>query len=343
VRLLLVDDSNVIRTYVEAAVRTAPDIEWLPPAVDGAAAVRSAIELSPDVILMDINMPVFDGIVAITEIMAEAPCPIVVLSGHLHRTGRDRSFEALNAGAVEVLTKPKGLDPVRFQAFREKLLRTLRLMSTACVVRRRRRSGHHSAPKSAQKPVPRPGLLDLLAIGSSTGGPAVLAKIIARLPKPYPLPVVISQHIIPGFERSLCEWLSTTSGHPVRVAEDGEELSPGNFLVSPADGHLVVRDGRCAILPPEADSPVPSVDLLFTSLSAQYGDRALGVLLTGMGRDGAKGLLAMVQQGAQSITQAKESCIVDGMPAAARELGASLLELAPEAIAQRLSELRRRR
>jgi two-component system chemotaxis response regulator CheB len=307
-----------------------PDLEVLPPALDGESGVRLSQELRPDVVLMDLDLPVLDGILAIRSIMSTAPCPIVVLSAYLDSPERDRTFESLQAGAVDVLAKPRGIDAEAVTRFSDRLIRTVRLMSQARVVRR----SPPPLPGSAPAPHLELGLYDVVVIGSSTGGPVVLYDLLSRLPAPYPLPIAIGQHIVPGFEHGLAQWLSGT-GHRVSVASPGRSLTKGQVVLAPADQDLLLgRDGMevAATRAP----PTPSVDVLFRSAADTFGNRVIGVLLTGMGEDGARGLLELRRAGSLTITQSAATCIVDGMPRAARARDAGILDLPPTEIADLL-------
>jgi two-component system chemotaxis response regulator CheB len=214
-RVLLVEDSRVVRAYVEGVLRQS-DLELLPAACDGPTGVALATTARPDVVLMDLELPGLDGVACIREIMARAPCPIVVLSAYLDAPERDRTFESLDAGAVEVMSKPAGLDAATIAAFRERLLRTVRLMAQARVVRRAALGSARAEPRIVASPR-RHGLV---VIGASTGGPIALCEVLRRIPPPFAVPVVVAQHIVAGFEAGLVEWLGTT-GHVVRLARAG--------------------------------------------------------------------------------------------------------------------------
>lgn len=332
-KVLLVDDSTVIHTYIRQLLQAEEDFDPLHIATNGAQAIQKALELCPDVILMDIKLPVLDGMSAITAIMEKCPCPIVVFSGHIQRHGMNRSFEALQAGAVEVLEKPKGLSAENIADFRQKLLKTLRLMSTACVVRRRpnRKSERRAVGVKTESKL-------IVAIGSSTGGPAVLYKILSVIPHPYPLPILICQHTIPGFEQGLAEWLSRT-GHKVSVAKNEEVIHPGQVYLSTANGHLTLLASRCVIVDEGHCQPTPNIDLFFESIAKAYGKRAVGLQLTGMGKDGARGLLSLRKAGALTIAQTAETCVVNGMPEVARGLGAVEVNASPDEMGKRLTEI----
>jgi two-component system chemotaxis response regulator CheB len=287
----------------------------------------------PDVILMDLELPRMTGIEAIKEIMATAPRPIVVLSGHLDKDGMDRTFESFQVGAVEVLAKPRGLSNDERERFSERLLRTVRLMSEARVLRRRP-TGTKSSYTAASAPPLQPAqpatyeVLDIVLIGASTGGPPVVRNILDALPAPYPLPIVLCQHIVPGFEEGMAHWLCA-SGHRVSVVNPGEKALPGRVYVARADKHLAMNGLEFAIRTPGAQQPIPSADVLFDSAAVTLGNRCVALLLTGMGDDGRHGLLALKQRGALTVTQSAATCVIDGMPGAARAAGASTLDLSP--------------
>jgi two-component system chemotaxis response regulator CheB len=328
-KLLLVEDSRSVVAFLEQLLRREPDIELLPAVDNGRDAVAAVQRWKPALVLMDLVLPGgMGGEEAIAAIMATAPCPIVVLSGQLDTRGRDRTFESLSAGAVDVLAKPtlSGLEEV--QAFRERLLRTVRTMAHARVVGRWRPSRRLPAVRAVPPAAPvvhKP--CSLLAIGGSTGAPPLVYELLRLLPAPAPFPVVISQHIVQGFEAGFAQWLGGT-GHRTVVARGGEWLEPGGVYVSPADRDLVVRGGKLRTQPAKGMA-MPSVNVLLESVASFYGERAVGLLLTGMGVDGAEGLLAMRQAGALTVAQDGASCVVDGMPGAARALGAAVQTLTP--------------
>ncbi|UQA62435.1 chemotaxis protein CheB [Polyangium aurulentum] len=331
-RVLLVEDSRTVRSYVEAILRDAGDIELLPSAIDGATGVALAIERRPDVILMDLELPVLDGIGAIREIMAAAPCPIVVLSGQLEEPARDRTFESFQAGAADVLAKPRGLGDEEIERFGERLLRVVRVMRGARVLRRGVASFRRSlTPMPAR-------LADVVLIGASTGGPLVVRRILEGIPAPYPLPIVICQHIVPGFEHGFAAWLEAT-GHRVTVVGPGDKVQAGIVHVARADRQLALRGRELLLLPREEGRPAPSADVLFESASAWFGARCVALLLTGMGEDGKRGMLALRQKGALTVTQTAQTCVIDGMPAAARAAGASQRDLSPAEMCELLREV----
>ncbi len=338
-KLLLVEDSRSVVAFLEQILRREPDIELLPAVSNGRDAVAAVRRWNPNLVLMDLVLPGMDGVAAIAEIMATAPCPIVVLSAQLDTPGRDRTFESLQAGAVDVLAKPMGGGVEGVKEFRERLLRTVRVMAHARVVGRKRPSLRMEAVRPRPPPVAteaRP--CALVAIGGSTGAPPLVYELLRALPSPAPFPVVVAQHIVRGFEQGFARWLAGT-GQRTEVAEGGEWLTPGVVYVSPADRDLVVSGGRLRTQPSRGVA-VPSVDALFESVADFYGSRAVGLLLTGMGEDGARGLLAMRRTGALTVAQDGASCVVDGMPGTARALGAASQVLTPGEMGALLSSLR---
>lgn len=345
-KVLVVEDSQTVRTYIEAILRAAPDIELLPPARDGITAVELAQTHRPDVILMDLELPRMSGIEAIREIMSTAPKPIVVLSGTLDEKDSDRTFASFNAGAVEVLAKPRGLSKEDQERFSERLLRTVRLMSEARVLRRSSllQSKKSRPPQVESAPPPEPTdptnytTIEMVLIAASTGGPQVVRNIFDEIPTPFPLPIILCQHIVPGFEEGLAHWLSR-SGHDVRLARNEEVTSAGRIYVARADKHLVLNGFELMFRTPMGKRVVPSADVLFDSAARTLGHRCAAFLLTGMGDDGGQGLLALKQQGALTVTQSAATCTIDGMPKAARTLDASLLDLSPTRIVELLKRL----
>jgi two-component system, chemotaxis family, protein-glutamate methylesterase/glutaminase len=343
-RVLLVEDSATVRTYIEGILRDASNITLLPPARDGVTGVELAQTLRPDVILMDLELPRLSGIEAIREIMATAPRPIVVLSAILDKDGVDRTFESFQAGAVDVLAKPRGLSLEERERFSDRLLRTIRVMSEARVLRRRstgtKTSYAASAPPMQTVQPASYDKLEIVLIGASTGGPQVIRSILDETPAPYPLPIVICQHIMPGFEEGMAYWLGE-SKHRVSVVNPGDRAMPGRVYVARADKHLAMNGFEFTIRSASTRQAIPSVDVLFDTAAITLGHRCVALLLTGMGEDGCNGLLALKQQGALTVTQTAATCVIDGMPGSARAAGASTLDLAPARIVELLKEITR--
>lgn len=344
IRVLVVDDSSVARELLRHMLESDSDIRVVGTAGDGLEAVSLAQKLRPDVITMDIEMPKMDGFQAIRKIMETQPVPIIVVSSHWEPHETQQSFRAMEAGAVAALPKPQGPGhPGHEEAVRE-LVQTVKTMSEVKVVRRWTRSRQ---PPASPKPLPlqaRQGPATdprILVVGASTGGPPVLQVILSRLPKNLPVPVVVVQHIAPGFVQGLLEWLHQTTGHPMRLASHGEMLLPGHVYFAPDHHHLGVGpDGRATLSSDPAENGLrPSVSYLFRSVAASYGSQAVGVLLTGMGKDGAEELKLMHDRGAVTIAQDQASSVVHGMPGEAIRLGGARYVLPPDEIAALLQQL----
>jgi two-component system, chemotaxis family, protein-glutamate methylesterase/glutaminase len=350
VRVLVADDSLTVRKRLVAALAADADCEVVGEAVDGRAAIELCEKLRPSVVTLDMMMPGVDGLAATEQIMAFCPTPIVIVSAAI-RGDSLRAFEALAAGAVEVLEKPRDDEPL--DAFDRRFVASVKLVSRIKVITHLRGRRHVAAagpalPGLAEVALPAPPSsagYRLIGMGASTGGPSALCAALGALPATFPLPVLLVLHLSPAFGGSFVEWIGSQISLPVVVAVDGEPLpAPGSprVVMAPPDRHLVVRDGRLRLtLDPERHSCRPSVDALFESIAAELGSSAIGCLLTGMGRDGAQGLLAMKRAGAMTLAQDEATSIVFGMPREAARLGAASKILPLGAIVPALSDLAR--
>jgi len=296
------------------------------------------------VIVMDINMPVLDGFQATQQIMETQAVPIILISAYWDPAETRTSFKAMEAGAVSVLQKPSGFGAPNAESLQQDLIRQVKLMSEIRVVTRRRKSSstiQSAQPQVLGKPSPPQAEIRLVAIGASTGGPPVLQDILTRLPKDLPVPLLIVQHIAKGFIKGLTEWLQQVSGFPVHVAADGERAQAGHVYFAPDDIHMGIQaNGRIVLARGEKDNGLrPSVSHLFRSVAQAYRRSAAGILLTGMGADGAAELKLMKDQGAITIAQDKASSLVHGMPGVAIQLGGASYVLSPPEIAATLEKL----
>ena len=348
IQVLVVEDSHVIQELLVHILRADPDIEIMGRARDGAEAVEFLGRHKPDVITMDIHMPRMDGLEATRQIMETQPVPIVIVSANWNPDEVSLTFQAMEAGAVALVEKPRGLGHPDYAEMAGTLVRSVKAMSEVRVIRRwpRMRPPLLSPPPPAP-PVPHPiqAGIRCIAIGASTGGPPVLNTLLSGLPKDLPVPILIVQHIAVGFVKGMAEWLGLTTGWPVRVAADGEEIKAGHAYLAPDDTHMGLgAHGRIAL---SRDAPEnglrPSVAHLFRSVTATQGDRAVGVLLTGMGRDGAEELKRMKDAGAVTIAQDQQSSVVHGMPGEAINLGGASYVLPPDKMAAVLTALVNRR
>ena len=344
IRVLVVDDSPVARELLVYLLNSDPQLQVIGVVADGEQAIEAAQRLRPDVITMDIHLPRMDGYAATRAIMESVPTRIVMVSASPAIQAVAASFHALEAGALAVLAKPPGPGHPEHAACTDELLRTIKVMAEVGVVKRWKKTGTAAgrAYPPVTPPVPARRDLRLLAIGASTGGPLVLQTILARLQQPFGAPVLIVQHISAGFVAGLVEWLGRSCDFDVRIAVHGELAQAGRVYLAPDGAHLTTHvDGRIVLtgVPPE-HGVRPAVSCLFRSVAAQYGSHAAGVLLTGMGRDGAQELKDMRDAGALTIVQDRDSSIVYGMPGEAVKLGAAQHVLAPEAIATLLNMLK---
>jgi two-component system chemotaxis response regulator CheB len=291
-----------------------------------------------------------DGFEATREIMATEPVPIVVISSSVDDEELRITFRAIEEGALAVIEKPRGIGHPDFEAIRRELVTTVRAMAEVKLVRRRRTQPSAEEVSASVSDVPArqaawsPRRCRVIAVGASTGGPQALRALFSGLPGTLPVPLAVVQHIGHGFIHGLVEWLDALGGPRCRVATQGERLLPGHAYFAPDDHHLrLERSGSDlrAVLsndPPE-DGIRPAVNLLLDSVATQCGAEALGVVLSGMGCDGARGLLAMHEAGAATLVQDEASSVVFGMPGAALARGAAAEALAPETIADRIRQL----
>jgi two-component system chemotaxis response regulator CheB len=300
---------------------------------DGVEALEQARAARPDVILMDVHMARMGGLEATRRIMAEAPAPIVLTTAGLAADEVDLGFEAMRAGALTVMEKPGGFD----SAEARELVRTVKAMSEVKVVRR-----------WAGKPAPEPAVarsvpaVRVIAIGASTGGPAALAEILSLLRRPDCVrPILVVQHITPGFTAGLVEWLARETPLTLRLARAGDRLREGTVYVAPDGADMGVDyEGRVTLASaPAGESFHPTIDHLFTAVAGSYGAHAMGILLTGMGRDGAAGLSRLRQAGALTVAQDEPSSVIFGMPGAAIRMGAAQHVLPPADIARLIRSL----
>ncbi|HYU42691.1 MAG TPA: chemotaxis protein CheB [Vicinamibacteria bacterium] len=328
VRVLLVEDSAVTLEYLGLLLSQDRGLEVVATARDGVEAVEKAERLHPDVILMDVHMPRLGGLEATRQIMAQVPTPIVLITASLDPGETELGFESIKAGALTLVGKPGGLDSPEGR----ELIRTVKLMAEVKVVRRWpvRTVARDRMPRPVQR-------VDVVAIGASTGGPATLAEILAGLRSARALPpILVVQHITPGFSAGLAEWLGKESGLPVRLAKTGQRLAAGVVHVAPDGMEMGIgADARIVLSrPPSNDGSQPTVDHLFESVAASHGRCAMGILLTGMGRDGAAGLRRLREAGAITVAQDEATSVIFGMPGEAIRLGAAEHVLSPRDISR---------
>ena len=325
--MLVVDDSAIVRKILTEALSGQPDLEVVGTAPDPYIARDKILSLQPDVLTLDIEMPRMDGLTFLKKLMHFRPMPVIVISS-LTQASCQTAMQALSLGAVEVLAKPGG--PYSVGELRLELASKIRAAASSRV-----RQVAQSAPAPSIAPATPPPRLaasrwtpsTVIAIGASTGGTEAIAAILPRLPQGVP-GIVITQHIPAGFSRAFASRLNQMCAFEVKEAEDGDTLRPGRALVAPGDMHMLLRksaDGYRVTVKtgPRVCYQRPSVDVMFSSVAESAGAHAVGVLLTGMGSDGAQGLLKMRQAGARTIAQDESTCVVFGMPREAIRAGAA--------------------
>jgi two-component system chemotaxis response regulator CheB len=317
IRVLVADDSPVMRRLLTSLIDAEPDMEVVGTASDGLVAVNMTVAMQPDVVTMDLNMPVMNGLAATSEIMARAPVPVVVVSSTVTGRDGDATLQALAEGAVAAVSKPsRPKEELR-------LVKTVRAMSGVRVFS----SSRVRARRAEAMPDATAGRVALVVLGVSTGGPQALGVLLKGLPK-LRVPMVIVQHIADGFTANLARWLDDVGSSRVMLLSDGDRLEPGSVYLAPQGSHSVVAgEGNAVIghldrVTGPRDQFRPSADVLFESVTQQLPGRAIGVIMTGMGIDGAQGLLKMRRMGCLTVAQSADSCVVDGMPGEARRLGA---------------------
>lgn len=331
IRILVVDDSPSVRLGIRLVLESDPELKVVGEARNGEESIVLSQTLRPDIVTMDIMMPGMGGYEAISRIMSETPCPILVLTGVESKDMVEVSFKALTLGALSVLPKAAALAPDN-DAGRE-LISQIKLMAGIKVVRRRLVTGEEPRKALGGLAVPSrhtfmPRMKKearLVAIGTSTGGPPALQIILGGLPPDFPLPIAIVQHISVGFSSGLASWLAHVSPLRCKLGEHGEILKPGTVYIAPDSKHMTVHNEGYLLL--DGSEPAsghrPAINVLFESVARNFGASALGILLTGMGKDGARGLKAMRQAGAYTIAQDEKTSVVFSMPQAAIELSAA--------------------
>ena len=342
IRVVICDDSLVAREMLAQILASDHEIEVVGQAKDGREAIEVVGRLRPDLVTMDIHMPNMDGIQAVEQIMAFTPTAILVVSSSVRGQGIGYAFEALKAGALEVMKKPEPKDWEDLQRIGTDIIRRVKILSRVRVIThiagRRRPNGR--ATKRVEPPSAGKEGYGLVAIGSSTGGPSALMNVLGALPPDFPLPVLVAQHIADGFIPGLVDWLNGGCRIRVEAALDMATPEPGTVYLAPTGRNLIL-DGRVMrfVEPQKGQLYIPSADTLCFSVADSLQRRAIGVILTGMGNDGAHGLKAMRDAGAATIAQDEKTSTVYGMPRAAKELGAAVAVLPLDAIGAEIAVL----
>ena len=318
IRLMLVEDSLTIREFLTAIVGQDPEIEIVAFAKNGLESLKLLEKHRPDVVLMDINMPVMDGLEATRRIMESIPTPVVIMSATCDVKEVELAMDAVSAGALALLEKPLSFEGASQQI--NEFIATVKAMSAVKVVKRRHCAPNETEAQFGEAP---DRCFEVIGIATSTGGPPALAKILSSLPADFPFPILVVQHIVKGFMPGMVAWLDGLSRLRVTMARHGETINTGCVYLADDGFHLGI-DGQKRLLLIDAP-PVggfrPSANILFESLADTYGERALAIILTGMGRDGVAGLQRLRNRRGTIIAQDETSCAVFGMPQAAIEAG----------------------
>ena len=340
IRVLVVDDSAFLRRNLPRILEMDPEIKVIGTAADGQEAVEMTKKLRPDVITLDVVMPGMDGLTALRHIMRQTPTPVIMVSSVTYE-GERQTIEALSLGAIDFVTKPSGPISLDISKVRKELIQKVKMASGSSIKAatslavtsekfKRIIADLSDRSRAAGREVPdfkkTRRSKELVAIGTSTGGPSALQAVLGNLPANLPAGIVIVQHIAKGFSRALAERLNSISALEIKVVSDHEQIRPGRGLLAPFGKHLTVNKDRgkmyAALGSQPADSlHIPSVDVLFSSVAKTCGPSACGVIMTGMGKDGAQGIKTIKDRGGTTIAQDEDSSVIFGMPKEAIEGG----------------------
>lgn len=347
IRVMIVEDSAVVRLLLQYIIGSDDRFEIACLAETAEEALAALERVKPDVISLDIRLPGMNGLDATLHIMSSNPTPIVVVAASVEGSELNIAMNALRAGAVAVVEKPVGTSHEDYETVAKHLCNQLAIMSQVKVVKQARRGLNFGSPAPVAAPPPPPPprqampvMVEAVGLVASTGGPNALSRVLSELPKSFAAPIFLVQHITPSFLDGFVSWLDGLTPLKVKIADVGETPCPGMVYLPPVDRHLEIRQGRLwHSRAEEVCNQRPSGSVLFHSMAREYGSLAVGALLTGMGADGAEGLLAMRKAGAYTIAEDASTCVVYGMPAAAAEMGAACEILPLPSVARRLVEL----
>lgn len=346
IKVLIVDDSMVASELLAYIINSDPDLKVIGCVENGEKALEFIRHNKPDVITMDIIMPKMDGFEATRRIMATTPIPIIIVSSIYKKENVEKSFQAMEAGAIEILEKPRGFQDPYYQDLATSLVKTIKIVAGTKLVTRKfvtsgEKSVHEATPRTNHQDSSWTGKAEVVAIGSSLGGPQALNTIFSGLSSSFPVPILVVQHISSGFTQGFVDWLSESCSLEISLAKNKEIALPGHVYVAPDNVHLEIDKKNVMHLvdaPPEAGLR-PAASRLFRSVANVFGSNGIGIILTGMGRDGVEDLLLLKQKGGMTIAQSQESCLMYGMPKEAIAIGAARQVVHLDQIANTLKKL----
>ncbi len=320
-RVVVVDDSRYMRYVLTKFLNEDQGIEIVGEAKDGKSALEVIAELKPDVVTLDVEMPGMDGLQTLEELFKTNPARVVMVSNYT-AAGGEITLKALELGAIDFVQKPEGRDALTMEKVKEDIIRKIKIASRAVLPY----PSNYKSPPNVEKPAPPPvrkEMKKVVIIGSSTGGPRALCEVFSVLPADAPIAVVVVQHMPPGFTSSLAIRLNSLSRMEVREAADGDRIQQGTALVAPGNFHLEITTGGVVRLTDgdKVHAVRPAIDITMKTASALFRNRVIGVILTGMGRDGSEGGAEIRSRGGAMIAQSSATCVVDGMPASLIESG----------------------
>jgi two-component system, chemotaxis family, protein-glutamate methylesterase/glutaminase len=343
IRTLLIDDSPIVINILKRILAQSQEIEVVGTAANGKEGIEKLKELDPDVICTDLMMPVMNGLELTKEIMQNYPKPILVVSSALEGKNQSNVFQLLEAGALEVFPKPQGGSEKDYEGIRNKLESKIKMIHSIPVFKSKmRRESENLNPNSTTVTrFQKTNTIRYLVIGASTGGPNALQKILERLPETLSVPVICVQHINDGFIESLVAWLNQSTKLKIKIMEDEEVPISGRVYFPKDKRHLVIdasgklKESREVSI----NGHTPSINITFKSFATHRGSSTLGVILTGMGDDGASGLLSIKHMGGKTIGESADTCVVYGMPRVAHEIGAIDFQLPLDKIPEKIMSL----
>jgi two-component system chemotaxis response regulator CheB len=336
IRVLIVEDSAVVREHLRRIISADSRLQVAGMATSGEEALSIIDRVSPDVVTMDIRLPGMQGLEVTRRIMSHRPTPIVVVSG-VGSEDVSLTMQALKAGALSVVEKPVAATNENYEAMASRLCMQLAIMSEVKVVRQRSKSFDGAAKDHT---LTAPAVYRVLGVATSTGGPGALMELFIGLGCDFSLPIAVVQHMTPSFMDGFASWLASVAPIPLELVEERTRMEGGHIYLAPCDRHLVIEGGFAALDDsPPIGSQRPAANMLFSSMAKTIGPTGIGVLLTGMGEDGATGLRELYAAGGYTIAEDESSAVVYGMPAAAVRLGGATESLPLAAIAPRIREL----